>query len=158
MKAAERRALVLRAAVVEFGRTGYEATSTASIARRVGVSQPYLFRLFESKKHLFTATADWSLTEMCRLMDEAAREAVREDRLGRYAELLAWPTSARRDLLRFELALYGAAGDPELAVVARRHFDSLWSQVARTTHAAEDELHAFFAGVSLMIVRALIDG
>ena len=58
MSAEERRESVVRAAVTEFARTGYHGTSTEAIARRVGVSQPYLFRLFPGKQALFRAAAE----------------------------------------------------------------------------------------------------
>ena len=43
MPAEERREGVIVAAATEFAAGGYAGTSTAAIARRVGVSQPYLF-------------------------------------------------------------------------------------------------------------------
>ncbi|HSA50971.1 MAG TPA: helix-turn-helix domain-containing protein, partial [Yinghuangia sp.] len=55
MSADERRVAVVRAAVKEFAVGGLHGTSTAVIAQRVGVSQPYLFRLFATKKDLFLA-------------------------------------------------------------------------------------------------------
>ena len=39
----------------EFAEGGYSGTSTESIARAVGVSQPYLFQLFGTKRELFLA-------------------------------------------------------------------------------------------------------
>src|SRR5579883_3047304 len=54
--AGERRRTVLEAAIVEFARSGYAGTSTEAIAARAGISQPYLFRLFGTKKDLFIAT------------------------------------------------------------------------------------------------------
>ena len=51
-----RRQSVLTAAIVEFGRSGYAGTSTEAIVTRAGISQPYLFRLFGTKKDLFIAT------------------------------------------------------------------------------------------------------
>ena len=54
--AAERRDDVLDAAMIEFAERGYEGTSTEDIARRAGISQPYLFRLFGTKKELFKAS------------------------------------------------------------------------------------------------------
>jgi AcrR family transcriptional regulator len=157
VKAAERRALILRAAVKEFGRQGYEGTSTASIARLVGVSQPYLFRLYGSKKRLFTETAEWALAELGRILDEAAKGADHAERLASCAAAVTRPTAARNDLLRFELALYGAADDPELASLARWHLDSLWRRVAKATGAPRDELSVFFGQLSMTIVRALLD-
>ena len=54
--AAARRDEVLDAAMVEFADRGFEGASTEDIARRAGISQPYLFRLFGTKKELFKAT------------------------------------------------------------------------------------------------------
>src|SRR5256885_16271087 len=55
MPAAERREMVLEAAVAEFGAHGLAGTSTEDVARQAGISQPYLFRLFPTKKALFLA-------------------------------------------------------------------------------------------------------
>ena len=58
-QSAEARAAVRPdAAIVEFARSGYAGTSTDAIATRAGISQPYLFRLFGTKKDLFIATYD----------------------------------------------------------------------------------------------------
>src|SRR5258708_38004839 len=54
----ERRAEVLKAAVAEFALHGLHGTSTEAIAKRIGISQPYIFRLFPSKKDLFLAAVD----------------------------------------------------------------------------------------------------
>src|SRR2546428_3922165 len=56
--AEERRAEVLQAAVAEFALHGLHGTSTEMIARRIGISHPYIFRLFPSKKELFLAAID----------------------------------------------------------------------------------------------------
>ena len=49
---------MLEAANVEFALRGLHGASTDAIARRAGISQPYLFRLFGSKKELFIAVID----------------------------------------------------------------------------------------------------
>src|ERR1700731_2505348 len=58
MPAAERRELVLDAAVAEFALHGMAGTSTEDVARQAGISQPYLFRLFPTKKALFLELVD----------------------------------------------------------------------------------------------------
>src|ERR687884_1363542 len=55
MSAEERREAVLAVAVAEFGRLGLHGTSTETIAAAAGISHPYLFRLFGTKKDLFLA-------------------------------------------------------------------------------------------------------
>src|SRR5260221_12928085 len=79
--AEERREEVLDAAIAEFAETGLHGTSTDRIAQRVGLSQPYLFRLFETKKQLFIAAIERCFAETLELFREAAAEAPREGAL-----------------------------------------------------------------------------
>src|SRR5277367_4373990 len=58
MPAAHRRELVLDVAVAAFARHGLAGTSTEDVARQAGISQPYLFRLFPTKKALFLALVE----------------------------------------------------------------------------------------------------
>ncbi|MEV0097022.1 TetR/AcrR family transcriptional regulator [Streptomyces sp. NPDC050738] len=72
MSADERRESVIRAAVTEFARGGYNGTSTEAIAKRVGVSQPYLFRLFPNKQAIFLAAAARCCQEITEVLLKAA--------------------------------------------------------------------------------------
>src|SRR5450631_2357808 len=56
LTAPERREQILEAAVTVFAERGYEGASTDVIARMAGISQPYLFRLFGTKRELIIAT------------------------------------------------------------------------------------------------------
>src|SRR6202007_2708321 len=58
MPAEQRRELVLGEAMAAFAAHGYAGTSTEEVARRAGISQPYLFRLFPTKKALFLALVE----------------------------------------------------------------------------------------------------
>src|SRR3990170_3811362 len=55
MTAADRREAILEAAVEEIARNGFAGATTADIARRAGISQPYVFRFFPTKKDLCLA-------------------------------------------------------------------------------------------------------
>src|SRR6185312_17207280 len=55
MSADERREQVLEVALGEFAASGLAGTSTEDVAEKAGISQPYLFRLFPTKKSLFLA-------------------------------------------------------------------------------------------------------
>src|SRR5262245_4330563 len=81
LSAAERRDDVLDAAFVEFAEHGYEGTSTEDIPRRAGISQPYLFRLFGTKKELFKATISRCFRETLELFQRAAEGRRGEDAL-----------------------------------------------------------------------------
>ena len=71
--AAERRVAVLAAAITEFAKSGYAGTSTEAIAARAGISQPYLFRLFGTKKELFIATHDQVGDRIIKELTEASK-------------------------------------------------------------------------------------
>ena len=58
MTASHRREMVLQAALIEFATRGLDGSSTQDIAQRAGISQPYLFRLFPTKKALFLALVE----------------------------------------------------------------------------------------------------
>ena len=79
MKAAERREAVLAAAVIEFAARGLAGTSTEDVARRAGISQPYLFRLFATKKALFLALVDRCFRQVAAAFEAAAADRVGED-------------------------------------------------------------------------------
>ncbi|MFI1654942.1 TetR/AcrR family transcriptional regulator [Streptomyces sp. NPDC020472] len=55
---ADREQQILAAATEEFGRHGYEATTVAAIAVRVGVTKPLLHQYFGSKQGLYLACLD----------------------------------------------------------------------------------------------------
>ncbi len=52
------RNMILNAALKEFAEQGYDGATTASIARRVGVTQPLVHYHFGSKEALWRATVD----------------------------------------------------------------------------------------------------
>ena len=80
--AEDRREQVLEAAIHEFAELGYQAASTAAIARRAGISQPYIYALFPSKRDLFLAAhARMGTTLRATFMDAAAGHEDPADRL-----------------------------------------------------------------------------
>src|ERR1044071_10415047 len=70
--AEERREEILAVALEEFGEHGLDGTSTDTIARKAGISQPYLFRLFGTKKELYLETVRRCLRETLDPFEEAA--------------------------------------------------------------------------------------
>src|SRR3954462_5299193 len=76
--AEERRLQVLNAALDAFAEHGLSGASTDEIARKAGISQPYLFRLFRTKKDLFIASIERCYAET-RETFEAAAEGMTGD-------------------------------------------------------------------------------
>jgi AcrR family transcriptional regulator len=70
--AAERRVAVLDAATTEFAAKGLHGASTEDIARAAGISQPYLFRLFGTKKELYLATSQRAIEHLYQVFADAA--------------------------------------------------------------------------------------
>src|SRR4029079_10010856 len=93
----ERREEILAAALEEFGEHGLHGTSTDAVARRAGVSQPYLFRLFGTKKELYVEVVRRCLRDTLTLfLDASAGKQGEEalDAIGKaYVGRLVEPTS-----------------------------------------------------------------
>src|SRR5947208_14877073 len=79
--AAERREEIVSVAVQHFALGGYHGTSTETIAREAGISQPYLFRLFRTKRELFLACLDRADARVEETFRAAAAEAPAGEKL-----------------------------------------------------------------------------
>ena len=153
--AEERREEILEAAMAEFAARGLDGASTEAIARAVGISQPYVFRLFGTKKELFIATVDRCLRgtlEMMRtasagLKGEAVLEAIGES----YTQRLANPT-----YLHAQMQSYAACGDPDIREVVRRGYGELVEYVERASGLPSDRVAHFFAkGMLLNVIASM---
>jgi AcrR family transcriptional regulator len=154
LTAAERRDDVLEAALVEFARAGYEGTSTEDIARRAGISQPYLFRLFGTKKELYKASVTRCFRETLDMFQQAAEGLRGEDALkaigAAYRELLL----NDRNYLRAQMQAYSACDDAEICEVVRNGYGDLVAYVERVSGLEPEEIARFFATGMLMNVLA----
>jgi AcrR family transcriptional regulator len=156
MTAEERRADVLRVAVAQFAKRGYHGTSTEDVARAAGISQPYLFKMFPTKKVLFLALVQHGFERVRQAFVDATGDAVGDEALARmglaYGELLR-----DRDELLLQMQAYAACDDPEIGEVTRREFGRLWREVARLSGQDDECLQQFFARGMLMNVLAAMD-
>ena len=64
--------------MIEFAERGLHGTSTEEIARRAGISQPYLFRLFGTKKELYMASVRSCMTATLETVPDRRRGATGE--------------------------------------------------------------------------------
>jgi AcrR family transcriptional regulator len=156
MSATERRADVLRAAVPVFAKGGYYGTSTEEVARAAGISQPYLFRLFPTKKALFLALVEQGFGRVREAFIDAVGDRTGEDAIAamaeKYSDLLR-----DRDELMLQMHFYGACDDAEIADVTRREFGRLWREVKRLSGVDDEEMQRFFATGMLLNVMASMD-
>jgi AcrR family transcriptional regulator len=153
LSAGERREAVLQAALVEFARGGLEGTSTEKIAHRAGISQPYLFRLFPTKKALFVASVELCFNRVIAAFEQAAEGLEGEDAMVAMAESYG-QLIADRSLLMHQLQSYASCDDPDVRDATRKGYGRLWDLVARIGGATEDEIREFFAYGMLWNVAA----
>ncbi|MDH4141872.1 MAG: TetR/AcrR family transcriptional regulator [Chloroflexota bacterium] len=161
LSADERRDAIVAAGMDEFAAHGLAGASVDAIAKRAGVSQPYVYQLFGTKKDLFLAVVRRGF-ERTRL---AFEEALRRQRAGEfpacdlplgamgiaYMELLD-----DRTLLLVQLQAYAACSDPDVQAAVREEFGALHRFVAAATGASPEEIHQFFAEGMLLNVGAAV--
>jgi len=152
--AAARRDDVLDAALSEFADHGYEGASTEDIARRAGISQPYLFRLFGTKKELFKATVTRCFRETLELFQRAAEGERGEDALHAIGEAYRQQLEEDRTRLRAQMQAYAACDDPEIRAVVRAGYGDLVAYVRRVSGADWPTVWDFFATGMLLNVLA----
>jgi AcrR family transcriptional regulator len=156
LTAPERREQILEAAVTVFAERGYEGASTDVIARMAGISQPYLFRLFGTKRDLIVATVQRCFADTAELFTrasaglegEAALEAIGAAYI---AEIRASPLK-----LRAQLQSYAACDDPAIRVVVADGFGGLVRLVSELTGVEAEPLTDFFATGMLLNVLAMM--
>lgn len=156
----ERRDEIVAAALHAFAEGGYAGTSTRSIARAVGVSQPYLFQLFGTKRELFLAVVRRVFERTGLLFHEAARRRPEDDQACTVLELMGMAYMrllSDRDLLRVQLQAYAACGDDDVRVVVREEFGQLYASVKRESGASNEDIHRFFAEGMLLNVAAALE-
>ena len=157
--AAERREEILDAALTEFADAGLHGASTDAIARRAGISQPYLFRLFGTKKELFLAVVERGFRRTLEAFQlgvgrsQGVGADVCEAMGDAYIELL----SSDRRILLVQLQSYVACDDPEVREHVRNGFRDLAGYVQRVSGADGRGLVEFFAAGMLINVVAAMD-
>src|SRR5271170_7697987 len=157
MSASERRTAVLAAAITEFARSGYAGTSTEAIAARAGISQPYLFRLFGTKKDLFIATHNLVGERIVKELSHAIEGLEGDEAM--HAMGMAYLTLLQdTEMLQVQMHGYAAAtGDPDIAAACRCTFEVLWHMVKDKLGLDPEMIQDFFANGMLISVMSAID-
>jgi len=155
MTAEDRRADVLRVAVHEFAKRGYQGTSTEDVARAAGISQPYLFKMFPTKKALFLALIEHGFGRVREAFVEAVGNATGDEALERmsacYSELMR-----DRDELLLQMQAYAACSDEDVRRKVKLRWERLMKVTGEISGASGDALTGFFARGMLMNVLASI--
>jgi AcrR family transcriptional regulator len=156
----DRRREIIEAATREFAVGGLHGTPVDAIARRVGVSQPYLFQLFGTKKDLFIAAVKRSFERTVAAFRTAAADAGED--AGQADVLMAMGAAYQqmlvdRSLLLMQMQAYAACADEEIRDVVRDEMLRLVSFVQSASGAPEAAIREWLAYGMLMNVVAAMD-
>ena len=130
LPAAERRQALLDTALRIFSARSYRGVTTADIAREAGVSEPVLYRHFDSKRDLYLACVEEAWQELRRTWEEAV------DTAGRPAEWVPAMASVPIKRLKGFLAnlwfqaITEAAEDDDIRAYLRAHVREVHDFVA----------------------------
>jgi len=154
----ERRQAIVEAALTEFAAAGFKGATVDAIAREVGISQPYVFRLFSTKLALFVAVIDEAGQRTLERFERVGLQAGGEEdplrAMGRACfELL----SGDRRLVLVQLHALAACDHPSVREAVWRNLDRTYHRVAQLANASPEELSRFFANGMLLIAAAAID-
>lgn len=152
--AEERREQILEAAIDEFATRGLRGASIQDVAERSGLSQPYVFKLFGTKKDLFLA----AMKKVRERVQEAFRQAAEAnpenplEAMGRYYDRSLFERKERLMLLQG----FAAAGDEDVREAVGEGYANLWRFVKDASGASEEEVRNFFAMGMLLTVDTAI--
>lgn len=152
----ERREEILDAALEVFAQKGLHGASTEEIAKRAGISQPYVFRLFGTKKELYKASVTRCFRETLELFQRSAEGLRGEEALhaigSAYMDLLL----NDRTRLRAQMQAYAACDDPDVCEVVANGYGDLVTYVERVSGLPPEAVAGFFAkGMLLNVLSAM---
>src|ERR1700690_1702163 len=151
----ERRDQVIAAALVEFAEGGLAGTSTEAIAAGAGISQPYLFKMFGTKRDLFIAASKRCFDNVAQTFTKAAEGLAGEEALKAMGHAYYGLIADRANLMA-QLQMYAACNDLEIRECARDGFRTLYQLVERASGARAEMLVIFFANGMLCNVSTAL--
>ena len=149
--AEERRPAVLDAATHEFAVKGYHGASTEEIARAAGISQPYLFRLFGSKKELYLAAARRCIDVQYAAFAEAAKGKTGEAALKAMGEAYKGGIAQNRDHLMMMLKSW-SSDDPDVRRMSRSAWRDIVDLAEQASRERPEVVTRFFASGMLITI------
>ena len=157
--AEERREEIVAIGLRRFAEGGYHGTSTEAIAREAGISQPYLFRLFRTKRDLFTEQRLSSLE--INLLSTLSKE--RQLRRGETLFREGDPGDAMYIVLQGRVRIskqIPGAGEEALAILERGDYFGEMALIDRQPRSADAVVHdgeAVVLSIPKMVVEQLLD-
>ncbi len=142
MSGEDRRKQLLSVAIDLFSRKGFNGTTTKEIAESAGVTEPVIFRHFETKQQLYSAIIDQrDSLDRTRWIAETQEFLARDDDAGFFRHLIKTIIDVHRTDPKFErLMLFAALEGNEIALLYRQRIiagvlEKLCSYIARRQRA-----------------------
>lgn len=157
--AQQRRESVLHTAIGTFAARGYFGTTTTEVAKRAGISQAYVYRLFPNKQSLFVAVVEHCFVRVRGCLERAVAEApgagtdvVLQAMGDAYAELIT-----DKDLVLIQLHAQAAAvSEPAVREAVRQGYARVVEYVRGASGGSDQEIQQFFAvGMLCHLIVAL---
>ncbi|MGZ4395761.1 MAG: TetR/AcrR family transcriptional regulator [Gaiellaceae bacterium] len=155
--AEERREDVLEAAREVFAQHGLSGASTDEIARKAGISQPYLFRLFHTKKELFIASVESCFADTLGTFQQAAEGLTGDEALLAMGNAYGALVRSNPNRLRGQMQAYASCDDPDVRDVVRRGYGELVEFVERASGLPIERVADFFSRGMLINVIASME-
>ena len=157
MSAEARREEVVGIAFRHFAEGGFDGTSTEDIAREAGVSQPYLFRLFKTKRGLYEACVDQCFERVEGVFAGAVAGETPEERFAAMGHAYGEQLLPDRHALLFQMRAYAVA-DPEIRAYVRAKFERSAPDASRSSRASRRaDTWGFFGDGMLLNVVAMLE-
>lgn len=162
-KAPERREAIVLAAIEEFAQFGYHGGSTERIAGAVGISQPYVQRLFGTKKALFIAALEQVSNDILAAWERALTDflgshpgpATPRERIGALEP--AYDDFVREvSGLRLVLQASAAAADDDIRDHLKTRMSGMFRWLRESTGADYEDVQTFWAQGMMLTVAASI--
>jgi AcrR family transcriptional regulator len=147
-----RKQQILEAAVALFADRGYYKTTTADVAREVGVTQPYVFHFFKTKENLYLAVLEQASAKILQAFAtvEAPPEQLMEAMGRAFTNLLV---SYRNEILLVMMAY--ATPEPAVREYTRQEMGAVYERIkARFEQAGlsnPGSMASLFIGQGLII-------
>jgi AcrR family transcriptional regulator len=168
VSAAERRDALIDAAIEEFAVSGLHGTPVERIARRVGVTQPYVFSLFATKRELFIAAMERCFEQVTHEFIDAAEQTTAAgsseqecignpvlDAIGaRYVELL----ESDRGMVMAQLQAYAACNDEVIREHVARCYQALIARVQELAGIDDTQVNEFMGFGAYLTIQAAMGG
>jgi AcrR family transcriptional regulator len=149
MSAEDRREQVIKEAITVFARYGYEGATTAAVAQRVGVSQPYLFRLFPTKKDLFLASSARNMSDTLLLLREAAGGKTGSAALEAMGHAYQDKLLSHREWLLMQLQTFAACYDDDIQRQTRQCMQDIWNEIEKLAGGSSIEARVTFFAMGM---------